>query len=106
MRRGKRAHRVYFESHGELPQPCDYCGEPVVELGRGRMQGVIHHVNEVQSDDRPENLKLMHHLCHRRHHTPKTTAGVKQYWQKITPEARAAFAQRCSEAQQDGKRRG
>jgi len=48
---------------------CAACG---VKLKLGDAN--IHHVNEVKSDNRPENLVPMHPGCHRRHHALKRRA--------------------------------
>ena len=101
-----RARAIFLEANGELPLPCSFCEELVYEFGKKRHQGVVHHVDEDPTNDVSENLQLMHHLCHRRHHTPATTAGVKRYWAQISDEERDEFRRTCSESQKGQPRRG
>lgn len=70
--------RIFLEHYGDLPHPCAYepCGQAVTELTRPGQgwgvsadHGVIHHVDENPENNDPNNLQIMHHSCHRKHHT-------------------------------------
>lgn len=43
--------------------PCGIC-----ERRLRIMDGVIHHINEKKTDNRPSNLVVLHRGCHQRHH--------------------------------------
>lgn len=69
----RRTHRVFFEAHGEVgPWECFDCREDVLQMGRGTWDGNIHHRDNDVTNDTPENLVMMHAVCHQHLHGPPT----------------------------------
>ena len=66
--RNKQRYRKIWLSVNELPAPCWVCGELVRRWGRARGDGQLHHLNEDYTDDRIENLVLVHLECHTKLH--------------------------------------
>lgn len=59
-----RNRRRYRRLVGNGPWICRVCGEDVIEIGRRRDQGHVHHLNENETDDDPDNLCVLHADCH------------------------------------------
>ena len=64
---------IWTAAHGELPQQCEFCSELVLQWGRGRQDGVIHHRDEDRWNNDIENLMLGHRHCHTTHHSAGST---------------------------------
>lgn len=95
-------HRIFLEHYGDLPHPCAYepCNELVTELkvsglGHGvrATQGIIHHVDEDPTNNDPSNLQIMHHSCHRKHHTTGVPAA-HGYTQEVRDKISATLTGR------------
>jgi hypothetical protein len=96
-----RTHRRVFLACNAPPYLCSYCGKEITVLeGRGPDSLNVHHVDEDQRNNLPENFSCMHARCHPRHHfkgvaksedfreqLSKRRKGVKQ-----TPEHTANHA--------------
>lgn len=62
--------RVYLAKIGSGPWLCHKCHETVEKIGVGRMDGNVHHLDEDPWNNEPENLVVMHTVCHQREHPP------------------------------------
>jgi HNH endonuclease/NUMOD3 motif len=62
----RQHHIVALAEFGPLPVRCR-CGELVRSLDQ--YVGVVHHKDENPANNVPENLEIMHHSCHVRHHS-------------------------------------
>lgn len=86
--------RVFIETNGDGPWSCYSCYDQVEKIGQDTWDGNIHHLDEDATNDSPENLVIMHVICHQRFHGPSSNIWVKghQPWnlgKKATAEARA-----------------
>ena len=95
-----QAYKVFFAVHGALPPwTCEECGEPITERGSSSGSLNVHHRNGDQSDNRPENLAVVHQRCHTRHHhvgTVRSAAARAAMSAANTPARRAAAAARMT----------
>src|SRR6478736_2653040 len=71
MRTPRPDPNTYWRLIGDAPWKCHSCGEPVTQIGQARMDGNVHHLDEDPWNNAPENLVVMHVLCHQRTH-PRT----------------------------------
>lgn len=62
--------RTYWTVIGDGPWSCHKCGELVKKIGQARMDGNVHHLDEDPWNNEPENLVVMHVVCHQREHPP------------------------------------
>lgn len=85
-----RAKRVFLEANGDAPWPCGYCHTHVHELGHGGENGLIHHIDEDPTNDTPDNLVVMHDICHVRHH--KGGKPGNRLGQPVSAETRAKLS--------------
>lgn len=76
-RRRRRTMRIFFETYGDGPWTCEQCGDPIENLGRRRYDGNVHHRDDDKSNDAPENLVVLHVVCHLRLHSPSPEARIK-----------------------------
>jgi NUMOD3 motif-containing protein len=69
-RNPKRTYRVFYATHGYGPWDCydATCDQFIERIGRGTWDGNVHHVDEDAGNDVPENLVVMHAICHQRWH--------------------------------------
>lgn len=69
-RRPHRTQRVFYTAYGQGPWDCydATCDRPVEQIGRDTWDGNIHHLDENAGNDVPENLVVMHTICHQRWH--------------------------------------
>lgn len=89
---------MWLAAHGNGPWPCYGCGDLVESLG-GRTApetGLVHHLDHNHDNNVIENLQVMHHKCHVRHHNSERV---------VTDEARqnmsaAQKKRRASESQE------
>lgn len=66
-----RARAAFFSVNGsEGPWSCYDCDDAVVMIGVGTWDGNIHHLDEDVTNDVPDNLVMMHAICHQRLHGP------------------------------------
>lgn len=68
MTRYSNHRKIFLDHNGPGPWDCELCDDKIVQLGKRRDDGQIHHRNEDKLDNRPENLVVLHFKCHRRHH--------------------------------------
>ena len=100
MRNRAEQQRVFTDTYGELPLPCVHCKESVLQWGRTRDDGNVHHRDGDMGNNAPENLELLHHKCHSRHHTSQRDSEQQRRasqarWAK--PRWAAAKARRDAE---------
>lgn len=84
-RNGRNVHRywrVFLETNGDPPWPCHECKEPVLQIGRQTWDGNIHHLDGDVENDVPDNLVVMHVICHQRKH-PVTEEMREQISRKL-----------------------
>jgi hypothetical protein len=68
-----RARRVFYEANGaQGPWTCYGCDDSVMTIGRDTWDGNIHHLDGDVTNDVPDNLVMMHAICHQRLHGPPT----------------------------------
>lgn len=69
-RNPKRTYRVFYAENGSGPWDCydATCDRIVERLGRGTWDGNVHHLDGDAGNDVPENLVVMHAICHQRWH--------------------------------------
>jgi hypothetical protein len=94
---------VWLAAYGEGPWLCHGCGEPVNRLGgtTNSETGLIHHLDHDHGNNAVENLRVMHHKCHVRHHNSERTISEgsrrrmsdaqKRRRAEETPEVRDKF---------------
>jgi hypothetical protein len=112
-----RNRRRYTRLVGSGPWECFLCYDEVLELGKHRDQGHVHHLDENEENDDPSNLAVVHADCHNILHQAGRPAratqkgGTHTWGDKIseglrghagaraskTPEGRAKFSQIAKE---------
>lgn len=55
---------IFIDGHGDLPHPCAVCGEIVERWGKYREDGTIHHIDGDWTNNRLDNLEVVHMKCH------------------------------------------
>lgn len=68
-----RAHRIFYTAYPTPPWPCHFCGQPVLQTGRGKWDGNIHHIDWDETNNVLENLAMTHAGCHRSFHSANQT---------------------------------
>lgn len=93
-RNHRRTMRVFYLEFGHGPWRCSMCNDLITKIGRGTMDGNVHHKDHDWSNDDPLNLTVSHTLCHQREHhsgVPKTLehrSKVGRPGRVFTPEWR------------------
>lgn len=58
---------IFLDEHGDPPWECTFCDEPVMSVFN--RVGVVHHLDDDETNNDPDNLGAAHHTCHSRHHS-------------------------------------
>lgn len=67
--RSYRYVRIFLDTHGPFPHPCNFCGGVIPAYGgRSGESAVIHHLDHDHLNDDPVNLAAAHRRCHAEHH--------------------------------------
>jgi hypothetical protein len=84
-RNPKRTYHVFYETWGQGPWNCYdvMCDRLVERIGRGTWDGNVHHLDEDAGNDAPENLVIMHAVCHQRWHGPPDANMRRQISAKL-----------------------
>lgn len=94
---------MWLAAHGTGPWPCHGCAELVDYLGgdTNPETGIIHHLDHDHDNNVIENLQIMHHKCHVRHHNSERiiteesrqnmSAAQKRRRAEEAPEVRDKF---------------
>lgn len=76
-RRHRRTMRVFHATYGDPPWNCFFCRTTVLKLGQGTWDGNVHHLDNDETNDVPENIVPAHTVCHLRHHGVSLEARQK-----------------------------
>jgi hypothetical protein len=99
LRKQPHYRQIHREHHGPGPWPCFFCGEPVLPWPdeKGKRRQLVHHIDEDQSNDAPENLTASHWCCHSKYHEPwvKATEALAA---KYGPDFRTVLSRRGAAA--------
>lgn len=61
--------QLFLRTYGPSPWPCAFCRQEVEKLGlRGKLAGLVHHLDGNHDNDAPENLSAAHRGCHTTYH--------------------------------------